>query len=175
MPIRRPLHTIRRAVLVALLLGSVPFVSPASAHDDGKPVLTRGQSIYVPVYSKVLHGNINKTGQPNEILLSSMLSVRNTDPKYPLVLTAVRYYDTDGRVLRDYITTPKTLPPMGSTDFFVEYQEKFGGTGANFIVTWSSSDPINAPIMETVHVYFWGNQSKAFISRGQVIDPHTSP
>ncbi|MEO5353985.1 MAG: DUF3124 domain-containing protein [Magnetococcus sp. XQGC-1] len=141
-----------------------------AAHDF--PALTAGQSVYVPVYSSVFHGNIGADGKPSELLLSSMLSVRNTDPKYSLVITSVKYYDTTGQSLREYITTPKVLPPMASTDYFVEYRERFGGTGANFVVQWKADQPINQPILETVQVYNWGSLSKAFISRGQVIHLH---
>ncbi|MBF0271510.1 MAG: DUF3124 domain-containing protein [Magnetococcales bacterium] len=126
----------------------------------------------MPVYSSVMHGNLNDNGKPSEILLSSMLSVRNTDPKYPLTITSVQYYDTHGRVLREHISAPKTLHPMGSMEFFVEYKERDGGTGANFVVTWKAERAINQPILETVQIYHWGTQAQSFVSRGQVIDMH---
>ncbi|MBF0183374.1 MAG: DUF3124 domain-containing protein [Magnetococcales bacterium] len=129
----------------------------------------------MPVYSSVYYGNIDERGQPKEILLSSMLSVRNTDPQHGMTIQSVTYYDTHGRPLREYLKQPHMLQPMGSTDFFVEYRERSGGTGANFMVTWQATRPINQPIMETIHVFSWGAQSQSFISRGQVIRQQNDP
>ncbi|MBF0159687.1 MAG: DUF3124 domain-containing protein [Magnetococcales bacterium] len=127
----------------------------------------------MPVYSSVLHGNINATtGKPDEMLLSSMLSVRNTDLSRSMTITSVKYYDTRGMVLREYLPGPRVLAPMESVNFFVEYKEREGGSGANFVVTWQSSQLMNQPILETVNVYHWGTQGQAFISRGQVIHTH---
>ncbi|MBF0176467.1 MAG: DUF3124 domain-containing protein [Magnetococcales bacterium] len=131
--------------------------------------------VYVPVYSHVLHGNTKRDGKPEEMLLSSMLSVRNTDPTYGMTITSADYYDTNGRIIRRYLSGPKSMPALGSTDFFVENRDRTGGTGANFIVVWEAAQPINPPILESVQVYFWGTQSQAFVSRGQAIRPHPVP
>ncbi|MBF0612128.1 MAG: DUF3124 domain-containing protein [Magnetococcales bacterium] len=136
------------------------------------PPLSSGQTVYVPVYSQIYHGNMDRDGKPKEILLSSMLSVRNTDPKHSMTITSVKYYDTHGKVLREYLSQPVTLAAMGSTDYFVEYKDRSGGTGANFVVVWKSAKPVNPPIMEAVHAYFWGSSSQSFISRGQAIHTH---
>lgn len=163
---RRPLGTI----LLLLIAAAAPAAAPLAGED--LPPLSTGQAVYVPVYSKILHGNVSKKGAPEELLLSSMLSVRNTDLSYPMTISSVVYYDTDGRVIRSYLTAPRVLPPMGSADFFVEYQDRLGGTGANFVVKWTAEQPINQPILETVQAYLWGNHSKAFTSRGQPIHLH---
>ena len=54
---------------------------------------------------------------------------------------------------------------------FIEHRDMTGGTGANFLVVWESAEPVNPPIIEVVHAYFFGNQSAAFISSGGPIDP----
>ncbi|MBF0152611.1 MAG: DUF3124 domain-containing protein [Magnetococcales bacterium] len=123
----------------------------------------------MPVYSSVSHGNVDRKGEPEKVLLSSMLSVRNVDLNHSLTITSVRYYDTVGRLLREYIKTPLPLPRLASMDFFVENLDDQGGTGANFIVEWRAAQPINQPILETVHVYHWGTKGQSFISRGQVV------
>ncbi|GAB0057755.1 hypothetical protein SIID45300_02087 [Candidatus Magnetaquicoccaceae bacterium FCR-1] len=166
MPNLKPVRTF------ALLL-TLSFAAPTSLlRADDPPPLSAGQTLYVPTYSSVWHGNLNDRGRPSEILLSVMLSMRNTDPKYSLTLTSVKYYDTAGKLLREYLQEPRTLGPMGTVAYFVEHQDREGGTGANFVVTWRSERPINQPIAETVQVYHWGTQAKAFISRGQAIHPH---
>ncbi|MBF0135081.1 MAG: DUF3124 domain-containing protein [Magnetococcus sp. DMHC-1] len=148
---------------------------PVAASENITPPLLKNQAVYAPVYSHVLHGNLGRDGKPEEMLLSSMLSVRNTDPSYGMTIIKVDYYDTHGQIIRRYITKPVTIPAMGSTDFFVENRDRSGGTGANFVVEWEAAQPINQPIVESVQVYFWGTQAQAFVSRGQPIHLHVKP
>ncbi|MBF0427303.1 MAG: DUF3124 domain-containing protein [Magnetococcales bacterium] len=126
----------------------------------------------MPVYSHILHGILDDSGKPNQLPHSSMLSVRNTDPSFEMRILSVKYFDNDGKLLREYLKKPVSLPPMGSTDYFVDYLDRRGGTGANFLVVWKADRPINQPILETINVYFFGVQSQAFVSRGQAIHPH---
>lgn len=152
------------AALAALLM-----VVAAPARADDAPGLSMGQTVYVPVYSHIWHGNIDKSGKPEKKLLSTMLSVRNTDPDAGLTLRSVRYYDTAGKPLRDYLAKPLALGPMASTDFFVEHKDDAGGTGANFLVVWDAARPVNPPVVETVHAFLFGAQSAAFVSVGRPI------
>ncbi|WP_239988613.1 DUF3124 domain-containing protein [Paramagnetospirillum kuznetsovii] len=151
----------------AALLLSTLLAQPLAAQ-EALP-LTKGQSVYVPVYSQISHGNLDGRGQPMELLLSGMLSIRNTDPTTPITITAARYYGTDGKVLREFITKPTVLGAMASTDYFVEHKDKSGGTGANFVVEWHADKPVNPPLIETVNAYFFGTQSVAFTSPGRPI------
>lgn len=157
-----------RRLLVALFAAlSLSSVVPAAT---AEPLRTsKGQTVYVPVYSHIWHGNLDGSGKPQTLLLSSMLSVRNTDPDTGLVIRSVRYYDTSGKMIREYTPVPAQLGPMASTDVFVEHKDNVGGTGANFIVEWSAAKPISAPIVEVVNAYFFGPHSLAFTSGGQVI------
>jgi hypothetical protein len=149
-------------LLAALLL----LTRPADA-DEVRP--SSGQTIYVPAYSHIWHGNLDSRGKPQMLLLSSMLSIRNTDPDDGLTVTSVRYYDTAGKMLREHLSQPARLGPMASTDLFVEHKDDAGGTGANFVVEWKAARPISPPIIETVNAYFFGPHSLAFTSPGRVI------
>ena len=149
-------------VLAALFLSL-----PATAAEA--PQASRGQTVYAPVYSHIWHGNLDGKGKPQTLLLSSMLSIRNTDPYDGMTIKSVRYYDTAGKLLREYLSQPAKLGPMASTDVFVEHKDDAGGTGANFLVQWSSDRPISAPIIEVVNAYVFGPQSLAFTSPGKVI------
>lgn len=153
----------RRLLLALILL--MPAL-PAWA-EEIKPLT--GQTVYVPVYSHIWHGNLDSKGKPQMLLLSSMLSVRNTDPDDGVIVTSVRYYDTAGKMLREFVVKPARLGPMASTDFFVEHKDDDGGTGANFIVEWKADKPISPPIIETVNAYFFGPHSLAFTSPGRAI------
>ncbi|HEX7198804.1 MAG TPA: DUF3124 domain-containing protein, partial [Dongiaceae bacterium] len=70
-----------------------------------------------------------------------------------------------------FLDKPKSLAPLETTEMFIEHRDMTGGTGANFLVVWESAAPVNPPIIEVVHGYFFGNQSAAFISTGRPIDP----
>lgn len=153
---------------IALFAATLALSTPALA---GEIETSKGQSIYVPVYSHIRHGNLDSKGKPQNLLLSSMLSIRNTDPDDGLVVRSVRYYDTSGKLLREFLSQPAELGPMASTDVFVEHKDDAGGTGANFVVEWAAGKAINTPIVETVNAYFFGPHSLAFTSPGKVIGP----
>lgn len=158
-----------RVCLALGVLVTAILCLPARAGEA--PALSGGQTLYVPVYSHIWHGNLDGDGKPQMLLLSSMLSIRNTDPLAGITVLSVKYYDTDGRMLREYYKSPRFLGPMASTDVFIEHKDAEGGTGANFIVLWKSDKPVNPPIVETVNAYFFGSHSLAFTSPGRPIVP----
>lgn len=155
------------ALAAVLLLSAAAEPPKASAAEPAQT--SKGQSVYVPVYSHIWHGNLDSRGKPQTLLLSSMLSIRNTDPDDGLTVQSVRYYDTAGKLIREYLNVPAQLGPMASTDVFVEHKDDVGGTGANFVVKWTASRPISTPIVEVVNAYFFGPHSLAFTSPGKVI------
>ena len=59
--------------------------------------------------------------------LTATLSVRNTDAEHPIQIDSVRYYDSAGAFLRDYLTALLVLGPMASTEFVVERPDRSGG------------------------------------------------
>jgi hypothetical protein len=126
--------------------------------------LSKGQLVYVPIYSHVYYGDRERT-----ILLTGILSVRNTDPGQAITLVQVDYYDTDGKLLRKYLTQPATLGPLGSTRFIVKTSDTAGGSGANFLVRWKAEIPVNEPILEGVMIGASGQQGISFTSRGVAI------
>ncbi len=161
-----------KAALFAAAILCLPAAMPTAALAEQPQPLSKGQTLYVPVYSHISHGNLDGRGKPSELLLSSMLSLRNTDLAQSITITSVRYYDTDGKLLREYLPKPLTLAPMGSSELFVEHKDKTGGSGANFVVEWKSDRPVNIPVIETVNAYFFGTQSVAFTSPGRPILPN---
>ena len=81
----------------------------------------------------------------------------------------VDYYDTEGKLLRKYLTQPATLGPLGSTRFIVKTSDTAGGSGANFLVRWKAETPVNEPILEGVMIGASGQQGISFTSRGVAI------
>jgi len=130
----------------------------------GEMARSSGQTVYVPVYSHVYSGD---TERP--FLLTAIVSIRNTDPLGPIVLTAVDYYDSEGKLVRKYLEKQTALNAMASIRFIVKESDRRGGSGANFIVKWQSDRPVNPPIMEGVMIGTQMGQGISFTSRGQPI------
>ena len=145
---------------VTLLTLLLSLVSIALATDLGS--LSQGQDVYIPAYSHIYHGN-----KETPLLLSVTLSIRNIDPNNSITITKANYFETAGALVKQYISKPLILGPLGSERFVVPQRDNTGGSGANFIVTWESNEPTNPPIIESVMI---GTQSQlgiSFTSRGQ--------
>jgi hypothetical protein len=136
--------------------------------------LSRGQVVYVPIYSQIWYRNLDSQGKPSILLLSSMVSIRNTDPDHSITVRSVRYYGADGKLLRDD-SDVRNLGPLASTEVFIEYKDTTGGTGANFLVVWDADTPANPPIIESVNVNYTGTALTAFTSRGRPLLTSTQP
>ncbi|MEE4362751.1 MAG: DUF3124 domain-containing protein [Desulfotignum sp.] len=136
-----------------------------SVAEDRKMIfLSKGQVIYVPVYSHIYIGN-----RERPFLLAVTLSIRNTDLNNPVVVKKATYYNSQGKLLEEYINTPVTLEKMSATRFVVHESDKSGGSGASFLVEWESEKPVSPPIIETVMIGAQTQQGISFTSRGQVI------
>lgn len=123
-----------------------------------------GQTVYVPVYSHVYSSN-----EPRPFPLAATLSVRNTDPDHTIVVASVRYYDSDGHQVRDYLARPVELAPMASTEFFVSERDVTGGFGANFLVEWVAPEPVSDPLVEAVMIGTARTQGISFVGQGRVV------
>ena len=97
-----------------------------------------GQVLYLPIYSHVWHDEVDRKGEPTKTLVSISVSIRNTDPLKSIRITSAQYYDTDGKKLREYLASPKTIGPMGTYEIFIPRSDDTGGSGANFVISWKS-------------------------------------
>ena len=154
-------HAILRALLLsAALAGEAAAQQPLSA----------GQTLYLPVYSHLYHGEVNpRTGKPSETLVSTHVAVRNTDPRAPIRLTSARYYNTDGKLLREYLPQALTIPPLGTHELFVPRSDSSGGSGANFMIDWAADRPVNPPLVEALHADIREARTLIFITTGQPV------
>ena len=140
---------------------SVPVVQPVSAHNLQ---IVTGQRVYVPAYSQVL---LNPEGAALELAVT--LAIHNTDAEHPLIIREVSYYNTEGDLIRNYISEPVQLPPLATTGFVVASEDQSGGWGANFIVEWGAEQPVYEPVIEAVMVSTRGTQGVSLISPGRVL------
>ncbi|CDM92615.1 MAG: DUF3124 domain-containing protein [Limnospira sp. PMC 1291.21] len=141
------------------------FTDAAQTIDISEIQAIAGQTVYIPVYSHIYFRNTQQAYN-----LASTLSIRNTDPNSPIIITSVSYYNTDGNLVKNYLDSALKMPPLASMEFFIEQSNTSGGSGANFLVEWVSESAVSEPIMESVMIGVSGTQGLAFTSRGQVIN-----
>ncbi len=154
---------IHRLLLFALFLSGCFFLSH-TAQAASEPVLSSGQSVYVPVYSHIYSGD-----REHPFYLAVTLSIRNADPQKTITVLLVDYHDSKGKLVRRYLENPMDLAPLASTHYVIKESDKRGGSGASFIVKWKSDVKVNAPVIESVMIGTKTQQGISFTSRGRVI------
>ena len=153
-------------IYILLLIVSVAILAPAGSSADDIQ-LSMGQSVYVSIYSHIYSGI---KARPFDLV--AILSIRNTDIDQPVMIVAVKYYDTEGKLLKEYLDEPLELKALASTRYIIKENDKAGGSGANFIVKWKSNKKVTPPIIEAVMIGTHSGQGISFVSRGQVIEEH---
>lgn len=157
-----------------LFLGSHLHTEPAptSAATRLQPTETMttaqspGSTVYVPVYSNL---NLGLNIKQRIVELAATVSIRNVSQSEPIVIEWVRYYDSAGRRIRDFVDTPSALAPLGSVEFVIERADTAGGPGANVLVHWNGTDGIDPPVIEAVMVGQSGNAGISFTSAGRTL------
>lgn len=127
---------------------------------SGQPRL-RHQVVYVPVYSSIYWGFDRQLTD-----LAATLSIRNVADN-PIIVHAVKYYDSHGKLVRQYINAPGVLGPLATADFVIQRRDTAGGPGANFLVEWSSAGDVDDPVIEAVMIGQHGNAGISFTSLGR--------
>ena len=145
--------------VICLLLGSFQALQ-----SEDPPELSDGQTVYVPAYSHIYSGDSEKP-----ILLAVTLSLRNVNLTKPIQVTSVNYYDSEGKLIKSYVTDPISLDPLEAMRWVVPESDSSGGSGANFIVRWTSSEKVNPPVVESIMISARSQLGISFTSRGQVI------
>ena len=152
---------------VCSILGAVVLLIGLStgARADSEIALSAGQTVYVPIYSHIYSGL-----KGNPFNLAATLSIRNTDLKHSITLVSVKFYDSDGKLVKEYLDNPAELKAMASTRYILTESDAGGGSGANFLVKWISRTKINPPLIEAVMIGTRSGQGISFVSRGRVIE-----
>ncbi len=125
---------------------------------------SKGQKIYVPAYSYLPGEGAKKFS------LNILLSVRNTDPLNSISINNVDYYNTEGRLERQFLSDAILLAPLETKEFFVEQSDLTGGSGANFFITWDADSVAYEPVVEALMYNVSGDNSMEFKSQGLIIE-----
>ncbi len=158
----KPAITKSMLIILTLLAAVSCFITrPAGADMQ----LFRGQTVYVPVYSHIYSGD-----REQPFYLAATLSIRNTDTHHAILLTAVDYYDSEGKFLKHYLDKDLSLNAMATQRYVVPESDKSGGSGAKFIIKWQSEKPVAEPLIESVMISTKTQQGISFTSRGRVLE-----
>ena len=119
-------------------------------------------AFYVPVYLSVSisQGKVRAD-------FSVTLSIHNASETRPLVLRRIAYFDTNGKMVENYLKAPVALKPFSTVEVFVPTTDVRGGTGANFVVDWAATGEIAEPVVEALMFGGLGSGHYAFISQGR--------
>jgi hypothetical protein len=117
-------------------------------------------TVYVPIYS-----SIYSESKYNSTLLTATLSIRSTSLTDTTFVNSIEYFGTNGDKVKDFIDQPILLKPMQSIDYVIDRDDDTGGTGANFLVTWSAKQNTN-PIFQAVMIGTNGQHGLSFIVDG---------
>lgn len=151
--------SLRRALwLSPLLLLVLAFDRP------DPPGMTRGQLLYLPVYSEIPFGDAAVT-----LPLAATISLRNTDPVHPIVIERVDYHDSAGRRVRSYLESPEVLGPLAARHFFLKESDRDGGVSSSFLVAWRGDHPVNPPHLDAVMLTTRSQQGISFCTSARVL------
>jgi hypothetical protein len=161
------------AILMLLLLSACTMTqeTPSSSTTsnlqtvaDRNLHIVTGQTIYVPAYSEIFFGSSNQTME-----LTVTLAIHNTDLDMPIIIQSVRYFDTDGALVQDYVAEAVELAPLATIGFVIPDSDTKGGWGANFIVEWGAEQAVYEPIIEALMVSSQGTHGISMISEGRIL------
>jgi hypothetical protein len=154
-------NTSTLAGVAALLLCLSGFLGETPAEVNS----VRGQTLYVPVYSEIPHGDRDHT-----LDLTVTLSIRNIDRKVAVVVRTVDYYSAAGALVRSYAQEPRVLSPLAAVEFVIKASDRVGGISAGFIVEWESAQPCVPPVVEAVMISTASTQGISFSSQARVVE-----
>lgn len=153
----------RRGGICALVFALLAAATAAIGQEARPP--SKGQTLYLPVYSHMLYGNLGKKGGASSVLLSTLVSIRNTDSRRPLRVLSAKYFDTGGKLLGERLPVPVLIPPLGTHELFVELNDASGGSGANFLIRWDAEQAVNPPLVEGLHANMDGGKAVIFMTQ----------
>ena len=156
-------HFSFKSFVIVLFFMTIFLPVPSSAADK-EIGWSKGQLVYVPAYS-----HIYSVHEEKPTLLTVTLSIRNIDPKNPIKIISADYYETKGKLIKNYIEKPIVLKPLETQRYVVPRKDESGGSGANFLVEWQSDKKVNPPIIESIMISTQMQRGVSFTSRGREI------
>ena len=142
--------------------GSVAVEDEVVSLDDIEVVT--GQTIYVPAYSEIFFEDTDRTWD-----FAVTLAVHNTNLDKSIIVKSVKYYDTNGQLVKEFLPEPIRLDKLVTRGYLVGRSDNRGGIGANFVVEWVADAEVTPPVVEAVLISAAGTQGLSLITPGRVI------
>lgn len=120
--------------------------------------------VYVPIYSDIYLDATNQNA-----LLAATLSIRNTSIIDSIFISKIDYFNTDGDLVRRYLSNQISLKPMATVNYVIEREDESGGAGANFIVHLSAKNASVKPLIQAIMIGQNGNKGFSFSTDGYSI------
>lgn len=155
------------AVVLASSIAAALYVSSLMAEQQAaasKNDLAGDELIYVPIYSSIYYEDGKET-----LELAATLSVHNVDPDRAVTISRIDYHDTQGRLIKQFLSKPLVLGALETKSFVVGRKDSSGGTGANFLVRWQPTPTATRPLVEALMVNASSNLGISFITSGRVV------
>jgi hypothetical protein len=143
---------------LALLLSLASFSHLLAAE------LSTGGSIVVPAYRSFyqIYGTTR-----DSYALTNTFFFYNIDPKQPIEILSIDFFDSTGKLLKKLIDTPLAVPPGNSKEITLQPRSHTEEDCATYLkVMWKSNRPANTPLVEVVMVGQVMNRGISFTSRG---------
>lgn len=153
----------------AALGSSAARLKPVTAA-PAEPSVRR--TVYVPVYSSLYLG---LEAGPETLELAATLSIRNTSVRHPVALEFVRYYDSEGALVREYLERRSELGPLASVEYVIRNRDTAGGPGAKFLVGWTGAAGMDEPLIEAIMIGQKGSAGWSFTTSGRVVEDEPGP
>lgn len=118
-------------------------------------------STYLAVYSSIYSYTEKTTTK-----LTATISLRNTNISEQIYVLSAKYYDTHGNLIRTYIDHPIYIRPMETLEIVIHQIDEKGGTGANFVFDWATTESANEPYFEAIMISTSGQQGISFSTEG---------
>jgi len=133
-----------KSVLVILFILNILFTHNVSYADIRR---TQGQTVYLSLYPK-----IERPGRMAPNFLITILTIRNTDLRYPITVNSINYHDSNGALKKQVLKEPVILNPISSKSMRFEEKELDTGSGMAgcFIIVWKSTKKVSEPIVEGI-------------------------
>lgn len=128
-----------------------------------KDSLEYGKS-YLSTYSEIYSFTESK-----KISLTSLISLRNVSDKDTIYVLKAKYYDTQGKAIRNYFDYPIFIAPLETTEIIIGQKDLTGGTGSNFIFEWKKPKNTPEPIFEAVMTSTMSQQGLSFTTQAKRI------
>lgn len=119
---------------------------------------------YLSVYSQIYSQTEFRTHD-----LTATVSVRNTNLTDTIYISKADYYDTKGKLIRNYIKQLIFIAPMETVAIVINEADQDGGIGANFLFEWQTKAQSNEPLFEGVMISTSGQQGLSFTTQGKRI------